>query len=241
MMRHFFVHVLHFFDTEFSVSFHVRIIVDSCVIVAVVTSHSAFIPLWHSFLLHMMSVYLSHWFQCRWTDRQTPFEKDVGLKGNEVQFHMCARQQIRLNILIIHPLTLNVFFFRKVTLYLQHGRQEPENLHRFKSTVELSIWYRNRLFRYQITSAKSRDSKRCTRFGRQYIKNDLSNLKSKVGRWHTVTQTKERKDEEWQCLYCWSRRQCNGSVTEWKTTAIYQLVTLRKAKLGSQQLLTVVL
>ena len=51
----FFVHV-HFFDTEFSVSFHIRIIVNSCVIVAVVTSHSAFIPLWHSFLLHMMSM-----------------------------------------------------------------------------------------------------------------------------------------------------------------------------------------
>ena len=52
----FFVHVLYFFDTEFSVSFHIRIIVNSCVIVAVVTSHSAFIPLWHSFLLHMMSM-----------------------------------------------------------------------------------------------------------------------------------------------------------------------------------------
>ena len=52
----FFVHVLHFFDTEFSVSFHIRTIVDSCVIVAVVTSHSAFIPLWHYFLLPMMSL-----------------------------------------------------------------------------------------------------------------------------------------------------------------------------------------
>ena len=39
------------------------------------------------------------------TGIQTPFENDVGLKGNEVQFHMCVKQQIRLKILILHPLT----------------------------------------------------------------------------------------------------------------------------------------
>ena len=47
------------------------------------------------------AVYLSHWIQYRWTDRQTHFEKDVGLKENEVQFHMCTKQQIRLKIWII--------------------------------------------------------------------------------------------------------------------------------------------
>ena len=57
------------------------------------------------------AVYLSQWIQYRWTDRQTPFEKDVGLKGNEVQFHMCAKQQIKLKIGILHPLTW--LFFQK--------------------------------------------------------------------------------------------------------------------------------
>ena len=117
-----------FSDTEFSVSFHIRIIVDSCVIVAVVTSHSAFIPLWHSFLLHMMSML----FICHTefnidgqTGMQTPFEKDVGLKGNEVQFHMCAKQQIRLKIWILHPLTWKFFFSeRSFCIYSSDGKNE---------------------------------------------------------------------------------------------------------------------